>query len=107
MKVDLSSVTTGELIKELEARYPMGFVAGYVTDDPSLGNGVSEHFTTTGSPSIQRGLADSLVDYISAFAPLSSGPTYFEASFGETDEDDDDDWDDEYDEYDDDEEDWR
>ena len=95
----IESVPTSLLVKELERRYPAGFVMAFLTDDPSFNNkGFTEYFKSHGPSSVQRGLAETLTDYItSANAPMTFGFSPYE---DEDDEDDfdEDEFDDEYDE---------
>ena len=62
----LKELPTEDMVKELERRYPAGFIMAFLTDDPSFNKtGFTEYFRSFGPSSSQRGLADNLADYIS------------------------------------------
>ena len=52
------------LLDELERRFPIGVVIGYVTDDPSVSSGIADKFTTSGPISVQTGLIKTLATYV-------------------------------------------
>ncbi len=61
----LKEQPTSEIVKELELRFPTGFILAFLTDDPSMNReGFTEYYKSFGPPSTQRGLSLNLVDYI-------------------------------------------
>ena len=69
MKISIKEFSTKTIMDEMKSRYPVGFIAGYITDDPSEGNGsYSDTFYLYGSQSVKVGLASELT------ALLEMGP---------------------------------